>query len=159
MWVSGSDCSLVSSTMTFDVVFLRSITAVTNTTDAAQVAEPLKVQLFCVFLYPRDCWLLSNWKPFNLLSNITTSQHNQVCACCTPHSVSSLHTTVDPCSHSMWLYPVPHVTRGNVAPLSSGIHPERRGGRIQLLFGPEWVQEPALSVWAANNWPPHAVWL
>lgn len=38
--------------MTFDVVFLRSITAVTNTIDAAQVAQPLKVQLFRVFLYP-----------------------------------------------------------------------------------------------------------
>lgn len=55
MWVSGSDCSLVSSTTTFDVVFLCSITAVKKTTDAVQVAEPLKVHLCRVSLYPFDC--------------------------------------------------------------------------------------------------------
>lgn len=39
---------------------------------------------------------------------------------------------------------------------------ERRGDRIQLLFGPECDQGAALSVLAAkwtNNWPPHALWL
>lgn len=118
MWVCGSDCSLLSSTLTFDLVFSHSITAVTNTTDAAQVPQPLKVQSFHETLV---YWVTST--PFKLLSNITALTKFVLIA----HFVSSLHTREGPCSCSMWLYPVPHVTRGNAAPLSSGIHPGRDG--------------------------------
>lgn len=135
--------------MTFEAVFSHSIPAVTNTIDAAQVAEPLKVQLSCVFLYSPRC-LLSNQKPFESSSNVTTQQHNQVCTCCTlriepAHQRGSMqprHVTVSssPCDQRqrcpvvLWNPPR-----------------ERRGGRIQLLFGPECVQGAALSVSTANH--------
>lgn len=153
MWVCGSDCSLLSSTLTFDLVFSHSITAVTNTTDAAQVPQPLKVQSFHETLV---YWVTST--PFKLLSNITALTKFVLIA----HFVSSLHTREGPCSCSMWLYPVPHVTRQRCPVVLWNPPREGRGDGIQLLFGPECDQGAALSGSAAkwtNNWPPHALWL